>query len=248
MIKTFPLTIFSFLFFLFVQGQSKKEVFAYFDMIKPILSTEKLGNNLVYRLDTLKSNFIPSRSHLNDYFNREIDFGFKHRRITLSLNFAEYQIDVLCKNDTIYLSSITSPNYKKVNYDNYNKEQIEQFLNQRNNFYNSSKTTIQLIEELSLPEIYAFRCGDGNPKTKKGKFIEQLVDQENINILAELLNSFNCETQAYAVAGLEMLENREYKITNDIQNLIFHVKKRNSELITCSGCLTGIVGQIYPRE
>jgi hypothetical protein len=248
MIKKISLTIFSLLFFLFVGGQGKKETSAYFDLVKAIVMTEKLSHNLTNRLDTLKSKFIPSRSQVNDYFNRDIDFGFKHRRISLSLNFADYQVDLLCRNDTIFVSSITSAHYKSINYDNYDKEEIEQFLNQRNNFYNSSKTTIQLIKEISLPEVYAFYCGDGNPKTQKGKYIEQLVDQENKATLAEMLNSLNCETQAYGVAGLEMLEKRDYQIPDDLQQLIIHIKKRNSELITCSGCTFGIVGKIYPRK
>ena len=248
MIKIFSLTIFSFLFFLSVQGQGKKETSAYFDLIKAIVTTEKLGNNLVYRLDTLKSKFIPSRSHVNDYFNRDIDFGFKHRRITMSLNFAGYQIDVLCKNDTIFLSSITSVDYKGINYDNFEKTVIDQFLKERNNFYSSSKTSQQLLKEISLTEEYAFYCGDGMPKAQKGKYIEQLVDNENVETLINIVKSFNCETQAYGVAGLEMLEKRNYQIPYDIQKLINHIKMRNSELITCSGCISGIIGKIYSRK
>jgi hypothetical protein len=231
-----------------MQGQNKKETSVYFDVIKSIATTEKSSNNLIYRLNTLKSKFIPSRSYLNDYFNREIDLGFKHRRINLSLNFADYQVDLLCRNDTIFLTSITSANYKNINYEKYNKEVIEHFLNQRNNFYNSSKTVIQLIKEISLAEVYAFYCGDGNPKTQKGKYIEQLVDQENKTTLAEMVNSLNCETQAFGVAGLEMLEKRDSQIPSELQQLIIHIKKRNSELITCSGCTFGIVGKIYPRK
>ena len=85
MTKFFCSTFFSLLFLLSVQGQDKKESSAYFDLIKNIVTTEKLGNNLIYRLDTLKSKFIPSRSHVTDYFNRDIDFGFKHRSITVNL-------------------------------------------------------------------------------------------------------------------------------------------------------------------
>jgi len=77
MTKSLCSTIFSLLLFFFVPGQNKKEASAYFDLIKSIVTTEKLGNHLVYRLDTLKSKFIPSRSNVTDYFNRDIDFGFR---------------------------------------------------------------------------------------------------------------------------------------------------------------------------
>ena len=230
------------------QGQSKKETTAYFDLIKSIVTSEKLDTNLVHRLDTLKSKFIPSRSYLNDYFNRDIEFGFKHRRITLSLNFAGYQVDLLCRNDTIFSSCITSSIYKGINYDNFNEEVISQFLKKRNKFYSSTKTSQQLIKEISLPEEYAFYCGDGLPKTKKGKYIEQLVDDENTETLIEMVKSFNCETQAYGVAGLVMLEKREYQISHDIQKMIDHIKKRNSELVVCSGCFSGLIDKIYSKK
>lgn len=241
-------TIFLLLFFLTGQGQDKKETSAYFDLIKAIVSTEKSSNHLIYRLDTLKSKFIPSRSRVNDYFNRDIDFGFKHRRITMSLNFAGYQVDLFCRNETIFLSSIKSADYKSINYDNYDKEVVDHFLKQRNKFYSSSKTSRELIKEISSPEEYAFYCGDGMTKTQKGKHIEQLVDEENTAALIDMLKSFNCETQAYGVAGLEMLEKRDYQISYDTKKLIEHIKKRNSELVVCSGCLSGLIDKIYSKK
>jgi 2-hydroxy-3-keto-5-methylthiopentenyl-1-phosphate phosphatase len=248
MTKLLCSTFVSLLLFLSVQGQDRKETSAYFDLIKAIISTENSGNSAVYRLDTLKSKFIPSRSHVTDYFNRDIDFGFKHRRILMSLNFAGYQIDLFCRKDTIVLSSVASADYKSISYDNYNKEVIDQYLKQRNKFYSSSKTARQLIKEISLPEEYAFYCGDGMPKTQKGKYIEQLVDDENIATLTDMLKSLNCETQAYGVAGLQMLEKRDYQISYDTQKLIDHIKERNSELVVCSGCLSGLIEKIVSHQ
>ena len=232
----------------YVCGQDKKETTAYFDLIKTIVSSEKFGNNLVHRLDTLKSKFIPSRSGVNDYFNRDIEFGFKHRRINMSLNFAGYQIDLLCYNDTIFFSSVTTAYYKSINYDNYSPDVIDQFLKKRNKFYNSSKNPRQLIKELSFDEEYAFYCGDGSPKTPKGKYIEQLVDEESTDKLIDMIKSFNCETQAYGVAGFNMLAKKEYEVPYDVQKLIDHIKKRNSELIVCSGCLSGLIDKIYSKN
>jgi hypothetical protein len=248
MTKIICSTIFSLSFFLSVQGQDMKETSAYFELIKAVVSSENLGNNLVYRLETLKSKFIPSRSHVTDYFNRDIDFSFKHRSIIVNLNFAGFRIDLLCRNDTIFLSSISSVDYKSMHYDNYHKEVIDQFLKQRNKFYSSLKTPRQLIIEISLPEEYAFYCGDGMPKTQKGKYIDQLVDDENTMTLIDMLKSFNCETQAYGVAGLEMLKKRDYLIPYDAKILIDHIKKRNSELIVCSGCLSGLIDKIYMNK
>jgi 2-hydroxy-3-keto-5-methylthiopentenyl-1-phosphate phosphatase len=121
-------------------------------------------------------------------------------------------------------------------------------LTKRNKFYNSSKTPRQLIKEISFDEEYAFYCGDGSPKTQKGKYIEQLVEDESTDKLTEMLKSFNCETQAYGVAGFNMLSKKEYEISYDVQKLIDHIKKRNSELVVCSGCLSGLIEKIYSKN
>jgi hypothetical protein len=235
------------LFFLTAQGQSRKEASTYFDMIKSIAETERLGTNLLYRLDTLKSQFIPSRSYIYDHFNREIDFGFKHRRINMGLNFIHYQIDILGKNDTIFLTSIKSIDYGSINYNQCEKTIIEQFLTQRNKFYSSSKSKNQLVEEISLTEVYAFYCGDGLSKTEKGKYIEQLVTDETTDTLTDMLQSFNCETQAFGVAGLQMLIKKDFQIPVQTQRLINYIIMRNSEIVICSGCISGIIEKIYTK-
>lgn len=234
--------------FLPVQGQEKIEISNQFNLIRNIVTTETIGNNLIYRLDTLKSKYIPSRSSLTDYFNRDIDFGFKHRRMLMQLDFEEYQINVLCRNDTIFVVSVISPDNMNILYGNYNKEVIDVFLKQRNTFYGSSKTAAQLTEDISLPEQYAFYCGDAAPKTQQGAYIEQLVEVKNIIALAAMLKSFNCETQAYGVAGFDMLRKKGYKASDDIKGIIKHIKKRNSELIVCSGCLAGLIQKVYSKK
>jgi len=241
-------TVILLLFTISVQGQQKNQAFAHFGYIRSIIITSNSGNSLFHRLDTLKSKFIPSRSGITDYFNRDIEYGFKHRRILVDLDFDSYTIDILCRHDTIFMVHATSVDYKSINYSNYNKEAIEQFLGERNRFYNSFKTPRQLLREISLQEEYALYCGDADPPTRKGKYIEQLVDDEDVATLTDMIKSFNCETQAYGVTGLEMLKKRDYQITNDTQELIDHIKKRNSELVTCSGCLAGIVQKIYTNH
>lgn len=242
------LIILFFVVYVSALGQDKKEVSSYFEYIKPIVANEQTGKNLVYRLDTLKSKFIPSRSLINDYFNRDIDCGFKHRRILLRINFVNFQIDLLCKADTIFLSSIKTEYYKNINYQNFNKDTIQKFVSARNKLYNSSKTIQNLLNEISLDEEYAFYCGFANSLTQKGKYVDDLVDNVNINGLNELLQSFNCENQAFGVAGFDMLIKKDYRLNSNIQFLINHIKKRNSELITCSGCLGGLIDKIYSKK
>ncbi len=89
---------------------------------------------------------------------------------------------------------------------------------------------------------------DGSPKTIEGKYIEKLVDEENVEELTNMLQSFCVETQAYAVSGFSMLGKNDYPVSPEILKLINYIQKRNSETITCSGCLTGLVEKIYPKE
>lgn len=250
MTRFFYLSILSLLFYLTAKGQNKEETLVYFDLVKAIVATEKSDSNLVYRLDTLASEFISLRSNVDDYFNRGIDFGFKHHRILLGSYLARNQVDLLCRHDTIFLSTITFADYgiSNYNYSNYDPIVIDQFLAQRNKLYRSSKTIRQLIKEISLSEEYAFYCGDANPKTEKGKYIEQLVDEKNAWALIDMLKSFNCETQAYGVAGLEMFKKQGHQIADHSKKLIDHIKKRNAELVVCRGCFTGLIDKIYSKE
>jgi predicted TPR repeat methyltransferase len=63
-----------------------------------------------------------------------------------------------------------------------------------------------------------------------------------------MIRSFNCEIQAYGVAGLSMLSKRGCVIPNDIKNLVQHIKKRNSDLVVCLGCSAGLVSKIYAKK
>lgn len=220
----------------------------YLSLIKGIVSTEASEKHLIHRLDSLKSTITPTRSQFGDYFNRSIDFGFTHRRIQLQLNFKEYQINLLCRNDTVVLSTITagyptpfSPGRTdKIVFENYDASELKAFLTKRNNLYRSAKKPKQAIREITSPEIYAFNCGITNEKTKKGKLIDQLVKNENSAALIDMLKSLNCEEQAYGVTGLTMLATRGYTIQPEIRTLLEHIRKRNSPLESCSGCIIGV--------
>jgi hypothetical protein len=231
--------------FLSTYGQ---EAQIYFDKIENILKSENLSTNLSNKLDSLKSKHIPSRSNFNNYLDRDLDFGCRHQRINLEINFEQFQIDLLKKNDTILVASLTTENYKKLKFSQVDTPKTAIYLKERNKFYKSSKTTIRLLDELSLDEMFAFYCGDGAPKTEKGFEIEKLVEDEKIDELTQMLKSICVETQAYGVAGFEMLVRQGYALPTDISRLITHIKKRNSETIICSGCFAGIVEKLYNKK
>ena len=220
---------------------------AYLTKIQAVIASECLGTRLVRRLDSLQAKHIPSRSYVNVNFNRAIDLGFKQYRLAMSLNFYRFQVNLLCRHDTIFLRTIAWEENEKYAYQWYNQPVIEQFLQKRNQLYGSAKTASQLLSDLAAPIEYAFYCGDGAPKTERGAAIERLVAKRKYAELLAMLQSFNCENQAYGVAGLRLLQQRGYQLPSAVQALIEHIKARNSELLTCSGCLSGLVEKIYAQ-
>ena len=95
--KTLIFIITSLLISTFLQTTAQQAK-VYFKLADSILMEENSSKRLYTKLDTLKSKFIPSRSSVNNYFNRNIDFGFKHQRINLRLNLESFQIDLFKRN------------------------------------------------------------------------------------------------------------------------------------------------------
>ena len=122
---------------------------------------------------------------------------------------------------------------------------ISEYLNKRNKMYNSNKNISDLIKEISKYEVFAFNCGIASSKTIEGKYIEKLVEEKNINDLIKMLNSFCVEDQAYGISGFQMLARNNFSVPVEIQNLVRQIKKRNSETIICSGCISGLIEKVY---
>ena len=105
-----------------------------------------------------------------------------------------------------------------------------------------------LIKEISEYRVFAFYCGDGSPLTEEGKQITEIAAEEKTDTLFQMLQSICVETQAYGVSGFKILENNGYPIASDVSKIIKRIKKRNSETVTCSGCITGLIRKIYSER
>jgi hypothetical protein len=207
----------------------------------------KTFNQIYTSLDSLEKLYIPSRSGIDLYLDRSFDCGFTHKRILVRLNFFSFQLDFLTKRDSIFFLSLKSLEDNK-KYFEFDKIEIDNLLVGRNKLYNSTKSIKNLESELTISESFAMYCGDGLPLTKKGKEILDLVDNENINEFREMTKSFSPEIQAYGVTGLEMIEKRNGELLPYDKWVINYLKKRNSEVITCSGCLDGIITKLYSKD
>lgn len=241
------LSLIIFLFFaLKIQGQTEFEAQKNFIKIKDILTTENSSKNLITKLNSLKLTFKDQiNNNVYDFLNRDIDFGYNHKRIRVIFDIWQYQIDIITKNDSIYLKSIKTEYFKKYSYSSIDENELKGYLLKRNTFYQSHKMIKQLLQEISLNETFAMRCGDGLPYTKEGLKIKSFLDEEDIESLKILLSNFNCEKQAFAVEGFSMLSKNEVEIPNECNILIKHIIERNAELQICSGCITGLVEKIY---
>lgn len=247
--KTLRLNILTFFLLIFLQT-SGQEVKLFFELADSIVMTETSAIKLYAKLDNLKSKFIPSRSSLRNYFDRDIDFGYKHQRLNIELNFHRFQIDLLKRNDSIVVKIIKDyhhPSEVDRTTKFFNATTLNKFdyLILRNQFYNSTKSISDLIGELSQYKVFAFYCGLGSSKTREGIYIEKLVDNKNVSELIKMLQNICIETQAYAISGFEMLEKNRFKVDPATQKIINYIKNRNSETIICSGCITGIIEKLY---
>jgi hypothetical protein len=231
--------------YLFIIPSFGQEAQKYFEQINKIVAGETVSRNLYNKLDSLQAKKIPSRSGISKYLDRDLDFGYKHQRINIQINFENFRVDLLTSSDSVLLSVISHNDYKKLQATYYTEAPVLKYLTLRNNFYGSNKKIKDLEEEISSNITYAFYCGDGLPKTDEGKQIERLVNTRSINKLNEMLNSINIETQTYGVAGFKMLSKKAVIIAKEQEKIIKYIKKRNSEVVTCSGCLTGLVEKIY---
>jgi hypothetical protein len=226
----------------------------YFHKIENVTASTQFASLLYKRIDSIKQTRRPNDSKVAVFFDRDIDFGYRHQRITVTFNSIFYQVNLLVKNDSIYFSSVLFDNnyYDKV-YSKFNAIKIDtnrclKYLQQRNDFYKSTKKLSDLKDDLNLNEEYAFYCGDGNLKTFEGKYIEGLVKNKKINKLINLSNSLSCEEQAYGETGLVMLQKEGYKLPSNIIRIVTHIKARNSELVVCEGCIGGLLKKEYGNQ
>jgi len=240
--------------FLNVFGQQE----TYFYKIQTITTQVHSASELYKKIDSLKQTRRPHDSYIKVLFDRDVDFGYKHKRIQIVFNSdCYYQLNLLIKNNTICLSSTTFALYDfgiGHYYDQFNKRhsipvadsvKATNYLKLRNQFYRSTKTLNDLKNELDLNELYALRGGDGYNETWDKKHIDTLVRNKNFAELEKMLKSINCETQTYSVYGFYLLKKNRIKIPLKDQRIIDYIKWRNSDLESCAGDICNIIWKAF---
>ena len=248
--------LFSFLIFqclLTAYGQQE----TYFYKIQEIANRERLYTNLLIRLDSLKKTRRPNDSFVKIFFDRDVDFGFTHRRIIIALNSTHYEINLLVKQDTIcYCSTSFFDEYQSNSYFDYfnekhSKRKVDtiralRFLSFRNSFYHSKKSLNDLKRELERHRNYAFYCGDGlTSKQNDAVLLDSIVQRQDIKELTNMLSSINCETQQYGIYGLDELRKKGLNIPAFVDKITEYIKKRNSDLVTCAADIYPVIAKAY---
>lgn len=226
--------------------QTEVEAKKNFYEIKDVLASENNLEQLSEKLDALKLNFRDQKNNYIDRFlNRSIDFEYNHNRIRIQFDSWQYQIDLITKNDSIYLKSLKTEYFKKYTYQIFDKILLRDYLEKRNLFYKSDKDLKDLLKEISLDETFAMNCGEIFQYTKQGMKVNKLVKNRAFRSLKNMLSSFNCEKQSFGVIGFKQLTANGIDFPKEYDKLIEHIKTRNSEVQICSGCITGLVQKIY---
>ncbi len=249
--------LFILLFFIACIKTSYGQQETYFYKIQALIAQGHSDTVFYKKLDSLKQTRRPNDSRIEILFNRDVDFGYKHKRIQVRLNSYGYQINLLVKNDTICFGSViisVALGIEDVHDTSFNKRhsipiidsvRALMYLKSRNLFYNSSKTLKDLKNELDLDEFYALRGGDGYNDTQDKLHLDTLVKQRNFRELESMLNSISCEEQMYGVTGFDWLKNKKVKIPANDNKIIQYIRKRNSDIETCQGDVCGFISKAY---
>ncbi|MGS2727870.1 hypothetical protein ACU8DI_14770 [Psychroserpens sp. BH13MA-6] len=240
------LTVYIFLIFSFQSfSQNKAEIEADYEMQGYFKNYEN------FSIDSLKNQgfqFIKEddRGFGELLFERKRDNGISEKIYRVLINYVsdrytkykEYKVHSFSKNDSI-IGLINYDKYReKTNY-YFDFEKLKNYLEYHNEFYKSELTTSDFVNQVLADHVYGYYCGFAPVSYDVPRYNDLIFDDKrNISEFRNWLKSFNPELQTYGIDAIEYLEkNKGLKLTELDKKLISNIKKRNSILNTCSGCL-----------
>ncbi|GGA88416.1 MULTISPECIES: hypothetical protein [Mucilaginibacter] len=223
-----------------------------------LANQEKSANRLYQRADSIKKTREPVNSDVKLVYDRDVDFGYTHRLINITLNGTyDYHINLLVHDDTICLSSVLYGQGTSIRYNDYDRKsnilrnhpkidtlKAMQYLKLRNAFYDSAKTIDDLKKELNEHEMFGLYCGDGAYETDEAKLIDSLAKHKQVTKLRAMLVNICSETQAYGIYGYMRLKKYGFKISNKDQRIFDYLINRKTFLYECHGDIAGV----FPRD
>ena len=215
--------------------QAQTELIELSDFVKDLNDVEKLKN---IRGKNLKSFYI---LYSQVEIERDLDFDYKHLRILVVPSPGEdFIINIIHKNGVILIGNVsiqTVSRERKIKSDFYfieNSSFVKQYVDKHNLKYDSNQKEQDFYDFLMSEYTVGFGCGDlGNYINPISKETLRLIKKKNIAKLNEMLISINPELQTLGAIGLIRIN----KLTVKQQEIIAELKKKNSVIFSCGGCV-----------
>ncbi|WP_417887976.1 hypothetical protein [Zunongwangia sp.] len=181
---------------------------------------------------------------------RKIDFGYmQYRILVMPISGWDLKLNFISKDGIIKYGLISEYKYneeKHLNIKNFSRSPdiLRQYTSKHNKYYDTNLDQPDFIEQLLKEYVVGFGCGfSGKQISKESKKSIRYAKKRNFKKLNELLTSFSPELQTLGVIGILKIG----KITDLQKKIIQHLKKRNSVIYSCSGCLYGI-GETFNKR
>lgn len=215
--------------------QAQTELIELSDFVKDLNDVEKLKK---IRGKNLKSFYI---LYSQVEIERDLDFGYRHLRILVVPSPGEdFIINIIHENGVILIGNVsiqTVSDDRQIKSDYYFKENsnfVKQYLEKHNIKYGSNQKEQDFYDFLMSEYTVGFGCGElGNYINPISKETLRLIKKKNIAKLNEMLTSINPELQTLGAIGLIRIN----KLTIKQQEIIEELKKKNSVIFSCGGCV-----------
>ena len=198
-------------------------------------------------------------------FKSNLDFGYFHQRIHITVNnYGQapsdrannfgYTVDLIVKNDSI-IGLLNLDYYEPNSQIYYDESKIQRYVNLHDKFYHTTTSVRDFISSFrpdGKETEYGFMCGFSPVDYQVPMYSDLFFDNfKNRETFVKWIKSYDLGLQAYGVTALEFLrDNKKVVLTGEENTIINNIRKRNSVISTCGGCLGGY-SKIYnetPRK
>lgn len=175
--------------------------------------------------------------------DRKIDFGYRHHRILIAHTSGwDLKLNLFSKNGILLFGWISEYNFSDNIHSDIRSlknstEFLDNYISQHNKYYHTKLDEKEFKEQFLTEYVVGFGCGaSGKEISKESKKTLRYAKNGNKRKLNNYLTSFSPELQTLGTIGLLKIG----KINSEQQQLIGHLKERNSVIFSCAGCLYGI--------
>ena len=183
--------------------------------------------------------------------NRPLDFGYKQLILEFEIEYGSSYVQnfriclLIDSKDSIVLGVLQtlmdSEKPLRSKTFRFNKQKSKIYKSLHEDLYQINFSKGEFKKQITKIRVYGFGCGSiGNYYPPEALKMLKYVHESHYRKLSHLLRQINPELQAYGVLGLMKLKKKGIIISQEDIKIIEHLKKRNTEVYYCSGCLFGL--------